>query len=297
MAGGRIAELTRRAAVAVSGPEAETFLDGLVTNDVAGIAAGEAGYGALLTPQGKILFDFILFRDGERFIFDLPRSAVAEFIKRLGFYKLRAKVEIADLAATQCVAVAWGGDQPPTIDGIVAVDPRLRALGFRFIVDDNVPVAAEGYREASQADYDAHRIALGIPEGGVDFAYGEVFPHDVDMDQLGGIAFDKGCYVGQEVVSRMEHRGTARRRIVHVGAASPIPPAGAEIRAGEASIGVIASSTGQTGLALVRLDRARDAIETGVPLLARGMPVEIDIPEWARFGWPVVRDHADHSQT
>jgi folate-binding protein YgfZ len=296
MADGRIAELPRRTAVAVDGPEAEKFLDGLVTNDVAGIAAGDAGYGALLTPQGKILFDFIVFRRDDGFTFDVPKSAVAEFIKRLGFYKLRAKVDIADLSATHRIAAAWGGDQPPAIDGLVAPDPRQKALGFRLVIGGNRPIVAAGYRPASQADYDAHRITLGVPEGDVDFAYGELFPHDVDMDQLGGVAFDKGCYVGQEVVSRMEHRGTARRRIVHVRAASPIPPAGAEIRAGDTPIGVIATSARQAGLALVRLDRAHEAIKAQIPLLARGMPVEIDIPEWAHFDWPVARDKADHSQ-
>ena len=232
----------------------------------AAIRGGAAGYGGLLTPQGKILFDFIVFRDGERFLFDLPGSAVADFLKRLGFYRLRANVEIIDLSASHRVAAAWGGDQPPGIKGIVAADPRLPALGYRMIVPGEEAIAAAGYAQADEADYDEHRIGLGIPEGGVDFAYGDTFPHDADMDQLHGVAFDKGCYVGQEVVSRMEHRGTARRRIVHVRAASPIPPAGAEITASDKPVGTIASSADHAGLALVRLDRVRDAVDAGVPL-------------------------------
>lgn len=286
MAEGRIAELPRRAVVAVGGREAGKFLDGLVTNDMSAVHAGGAAYGGLLTPQGKILFDFLVFREGERFLFDLARDAIADFMKRLGFYKLRAKVEIADLSTTHRVAASWGTDHPPTIDGIVSADPRLKALGFRMIVPADGLLEAPDYAPASEAEYDAHRIALGIPEGGVDFATGEAFPHDVDMDQLAGIAFDKGCYVGQEVVSRMEHRGTARRRIVHVRAASPIPPAGADIEAGGKPVGTITASAGNAGLALVRLDRAKDAFDAGVPLLARGMPVEIEIPAWARFQWP-----------
>lgn len=285
MAQGRIAELPRRAVVAVGGQEAEKFLDGLVTNDMAAVPAGGAAYGGLLTPQGKILFDFLVFREGERFLVDLARDAVEDFTKRLGFYRLRAKVEIADLSTTHRVAAAWGAADPPKVDGIVSADPRLKALGFRMIVPVDGLLDAQDYAPASQADYDDHRIALGIPEGGMDFAYGEVFPHDVDMDQLAGIAFDKGCYVGQEVVSRMEHRGTARRRIVHVRAASPIPPAGAEIEAGGKPVGAITGSAGNAGLALVRLDRAKDAFDAGVPLLSRGMPVEIEIPAWARFQW------------
>lgn len=286
MAQGYIAELPRRGVVAVSGPDAEKFLDGVVTNDVAGIAAGGASYGGLLTPQGKILFDFIVFRDGERFLLDLPRSAIADFVKRLGFYKLRTKVDIGDVSDTYRVAASWGSPRPPFVDGLIAPDPRLESLGFRMIVAVDQPLAAEGYAPADEHDYDAHRIAAGVPEGGLDFAYGEAFPHDADMDQLAGIAFDKGCYVGQEVVSRMEHRGSARRRIVRVLAASPIPPAGAEIVAGERPVGVIASSSDHAGLALVRLDRVKDAIDAGQPLLARGLPVEIALPDWARFRFP-----------
>lgn len=278
---GRIAELSRRAVVAVRGAEAEKFLNDLVTCDVTAIGPGAAAYGGLLTPQGKVLFDFIVFREGDGFLIDIPRAAVADFVKRLGFYRLRAKVEIGE--DSRKVAAAWGSDRPPAVAGLVAADPRLPALGFRIVAEK---IAAPDFAPASEADYDAHRIALGVPEGSVDFKYGEAFPHDADMDQLAGVAFDKGCFVGQEVVSRMEHRGTARRRIVHVRAASPIPPAGAEITAGERPVGTIASSADHAGLALVRLDRAREAIDTGVPLMARGMPVEIEIPEWARFKWP-----------
>jgi hypothetical protein len=286
MGQGHIAELTRRGVVGVSGPDTEKFLDGIVTNDLAGIAVGHAGYGGLLTPQGKILFDFIVHRDGERLLFDLPRSAVADFVKRLGFYKLRAKVEIGDLTAAHRVAAAWGGAHPPIVDGLIAADPRLKSLGFRMIVPAEHPIAAKEYELAGERAYDAHRIALGIPEGAVDFAYGEAFPHDVDMDQLDGVAFDKGCYIGQEVVSRTEHRGTARRRIVQVFSASPMPPTGADIVANGKPVGSIASSSDHAGLALVRLDRVKEAIDAGAPLLVRGMPVEIAIPRWARFRFP-----------
>lgn len=286
MGNGHIADLPRRAVVAVGGADAQSFLDGLITNDLAEIGFDGAGYGALLTPQGKILFDFIVFRNNERFVFDLPKSMVPDFIKRLGFYKLRAKVDIIDLSKTHSVAAAWGCEQPDATDRLVAADPRLKALGFRLIVRAGAPLVAEGTVPANEADYDAHRIRLGVPEGGVDFAYGETFPHDADMDQLGGVDFGKGCYVGQEVVSRMEHRGTARRRIVHVRSASPIPPAGAEISADDKPVGVIASSAGRAGLARVRLDRTKLAIDSGVPLLVRGMPIDIAIPDWATFGWP-----------
>ena len=284
MSDGRIAVLPRRGVVAVGGDEAAKFLNDLVTADVAAAAPGRAVYGALLTPQGKVLFDFIVFRDGDGFLLDPPRTAVADLIKRLSFYRLHAKVTIDDLSDRRRVLAAWG-DGAPAVDGIVAPDPRLVALGWRAVVAADAALPA-GFAEASEAGYDAHRIGLGVPEGGIDFAYGEVFPHDVDMDQLGGVDFAKGCYVGQEVVSRMEHRGTARRRVVIARGAAPLPPVGAPLAASEQPIGTLMSSVDGTGLALVRLDRAREAMDAGVPVTAGGTPVTLALPDWARFGWP-----------
>ncbi|OYW35036.1 MAG: hypothetical protein B7Z45_07155 [Azorhizobium sp. 12-66-6] len=136
--------------------------------------------------------------------------------------------------------------------------------------------------DAARDAYDAHRIALGIPQGGADFIYGDVFPHEVDMDQLGGVDFKKGCYVGQEVVSRMQHRGTARTRVVLAGFENA-PEPGSEIRAGEKTIGRIGSATGGTGIALVRLDRAGDARAAGLPLVASGVEISLRRPDWAVF--------------
>jgi folate-binding protein YgfZ len=283
MSNGRIAELSNRGVVAVSGPEAASFLDNLFTSDASKAGQGRAVYGGLLTPQGKILFDFIVFADGDRFLIDIDRNLVADFVKRLGFYKLRAKVEIADLSSERIVVAAWGGAAPPILDGPVARDPRNPALGFRAIVPPGADMAPD-YSEATEADYHAHRIALAIPEGGVDFAYGDAFPHDAAMDQFHGIDFKKGCYIGQEVVSRMEHRGTARRR--PVAARGVALASGAAITAGDMPIGAIGSAQGDLGVALVRLDRTQDAIDAGVPLMAAGAPVELSIPAWAGFDWP-----------
>lgn len=285
MGEGRIAELSRRGVVAVGGDDARKFLDDLITSDIARTDGGAAAYGGLLTPQGKILFDFIVFADGERFLFDLPRRLVADFIKRLTFYRLRAKVEIADLSDERIVVAAWGSAAPPILDGPVAPDPRLAALGFRGTVPPGADMAAD-FIEASEAEYDARRIGLGVPEGGMDFVFGEAFPHDADMDQLGGIDFDKGCYVGQEVVSRMEHRGTARRRIIQA-RGSTLPPEGTAITAADKPIGTLGSVNGGEGLAFVRLDRAKDAVDAGSAIKAGEATIELSLPPWARFGWPV----------
>jgi folate-binding protein YgfZ len=145
---------------------------------------------------------------------------------------------------------------------------------------------APDHSEATEAEYDARRIALGVPEGGVDFAFGDAFPHDADMDQLGGVDFKKGCYIGQEVVSRMEHRGTARRRFVIATGASPLPDAGTAVMAGERAVGTLGSHAGATGIALVRLDRVKEAMDARLPIIAGGTTLSLSLPPWAKFGWP-----------
>ncbi len=231
---------------------------------------------ALLSPQGKLLFDFLAFMDDGTYLFDLPRTATAAFAKRIGFYRLRAKVEISEAPERRVVA-GWNGAAG---SGTSAPDPRLAALGWRAVTTG--PVTAN----ASEADYDAHRIALGVPEGGMDFAFGDVFPHDIDMDQLAGVDFKKGCYIGQEVVSRMEHRGTARRRFVIVSGTPPLPPPGTEVTADGKALGTLASAAEGNALALLRLDRAKEAMDAGTPIMAGDAAVTPALPAWARFTWP-----------
>ena len=280
----QIARLSRRGVLAVGGEDAETFLNGLITADAAKVAPGRALYAGLLTPQGKVLFDFIVFSDGGRFLFDVARTNLADFAKRLTFYRLRARVEVDDLSEGRRVIATWG-EAAPTLDGAVAPDPRLAALGWRAVVADDDAEPA-GLTPASEAEYDAHRIALGVPEGGIDFPFGEPFPHDTDMDQLGGVDFAKGCYVGQEVVSRMEHRGTARRRVVVARGLAPLPAPGTPLTASGRPLGTLGSSAGGEAIALVRLDRAKQAIDGGQPIHAGAATITLALPTWARFGWP-----------
>jgi folate-binding protein YgfZ len=273
------AELSDRGVVSVAGPEARGFLQNLLTNDLDRVAGGSGGYGALLSPQGKILVDFLIFPDGEGFLLDVARSQVAGLLAKLKLYRLRAKVDLADRSETHRVVVAWGGDEAPA-GGIAIADPRLAALGFRIILP------GAGASGSDAAAYHNHRIGLGVPEGGRDFAFGDAFPHDANLDQLGGVAFDKGCYVGQEIVSRMEHRGTARRRIVQVSAESSLPTPGTEVLAGERPAGTLGSSSATTGLALVRLDRVKEALDGGRPVTAGCVPLSVRLPAYARFTWP-----------
>jgi tRNA-modifying protein YgfZ len=282
MSNPRFVAFARRGVVSVGGADARKFLNDLVTAEIGRAADGRAVYSGLLTPQGKILFDFIIFADDGWFLFDLPLALVPDFVKRLSFYRLRAKVEIANLTGERKVVATWG-DERPVVDGSVAADPRLAELGYRAIVAKGAADPSH-HIMASETEYDAHRIGLGVPEGGIDFAFGEAFPHDADMDQLGGIDFDKGCYVGQEVVSRMQHRGTARRRIVM--AQGTGLTAGTEITAGARPLGSLTSAADGHGLALVRLDRAKEAIDAAEPILAGEVPVTLALPGWARFTWP-----------
>lgn len=274
--------LDNRAILEISGPEARAFLDRIVTCDVDPVAPGRAGYGALLSPQGKILADFILFdAAGDAFLLDVPAEAAGELAKRLGLYRLRAKIAVTDRSGDLAAVAGWDEERPPTALAS-APDPRLEALGWRAIVTlyDVADAAADA------APYHAHRIALGVPEGSLDFAYGDAFPHEALMDQLGGVAFDKGCYIGQEVVSRMQHRGTARTRVVPVRYAAEAPPPGTEIRAGDRVIGRSGSADGDHGLATLRLDRATDAIAAGDPLEADGVSLDIERRDWIRFPVP-----------
>lgn len=275
-----VIELADRAVLAVSGEDARGFLDRLVTCDLDRVAPGRPRYGALLTPQGKIIADFILHEVAGGYLIDTPAACLADLTKRLGLYKLRAKVSLADRRADLAVLAGW--DAPPP-DGAEASapDPRVPALGWRAIV---VRTAVTASTDA--APYAARRVALGVPESGLDFALNDAFPHEALMDQMAGVDFDKGCYVGQEVVSRMQHRGTARTRVVRVALVGPVPEPGTPVVAGERALGAMASAAGGHGLAMIRVDRAADALAEGVAMLAAGQVLTPDKPDWVRFAYP-----------
>lgn len=276
--------LPERGVVRVRGAEARAFLDGLVTCDLDRVGPARPRFGALLSPQGKILFDFLVWQEGEdSFLLDAPRVAAPDLAKRLAFYRLRAKIVIEDASEELGVGVGWDGEGPALAGPLAATDPRLDRLGRRVIRPrpeiEAGPHAPEIVR--------AHRIRLGVPEAGQDFLLGDLFPHEALMDQLHGVDFDKGCYVGQEVVSRMHHRGTARSRIVPlVFPAGAAPEPGAEVKAGGRAIGRTGSGAGDRCLALLRLDRAAEALAAAEPLQAGGLAAVIELPDWATFTLP-----------
>jgi len=279
--------LVDRGVLRVSGDDARAFLDNIVTNAMDPVAIGRAGYGGLLTPQGKIIADFIVVAvpdaEGGGFLLDTPLLRIPELMKKLRLYKLRAKVALDDLSeATAVIAAAEGGTLPADA-GLTYADPRFAALGARAIVDRE---GADELVDAGMDDYHAHRIGLGIPDGGRDFAYGETFPHEALFDQLGGVSFRKGCYIGQEVVSRMQHRGTARSRIVPIAFdEGVVPEHGVEASADGKPIGRVGSSANGRGLALLRLDRVADALAAGHVLDAGGLAFTL-APKPAFIGFP-----------
>jgi folate-binding protein YgfZ len=283
----RIALMTDRGVVRVGGPDARKLLQGIITNDIDRLDHQPAIHAALLTPQGKILFDFFVTRSSAGFLLEAARDKSAELAQRLNMYKLRADAKIEDVSADYTVAVFWDGASVSS-EASAFPDPRLAALGSRALVSMGADWVLGGRRAvaASADDYHAHRIGLGVPEGGKDYAFGDTFPHEALLDVLNGIAFDKGCYVGQEVVSRMHHRAVVRKRIVPVVAGADLPAPGTEVLAGPATIGRLGSVAGARGLAMIRLDRAAEALSAGVPLTAGGIALSLLEPDWATFDVP-----------
>ena len=281
----KAAFLPDRGVIKVSGDDARNFLNGLVTTDVTLTEPGLGRFGALLTPQGKITFDFLITEApagyGGGFLIDCPLPLAQSLATKLGFYKLRAKVTVDNISETLGVLAAWDGE-PAMKPDLTFADPRSDRLGWRILVPEELAARVADVIRAElveSTDYEAHRIAAGVPRGGTDFMFGDAFPHEVNMDRLHGVDFDKGCYVGQEVVSRMEHRGTARTRIVRVVLDDGAPEVGTAVVAADKPVGTMGSSAAGHGLALLRLDRAADAIEAGIPLTAGGIPIRVADPD------------------
>ena len=254
----RMAHLTDRAVIALSGPESHSFLQGLVTNDVNAVAPGKSVYAALLTPQGKILFDFFVHDADGVLLIDCRKGAREALMERLTMYKLRAKLDITP--RDDLVVVTEG-----------PADPRLPALGLRTIK----PLEPA---EPGDPAYHARRPDLGVPEG-EDFGSDRMFALDAGLDELHAVSFDKGCYVGQELTARMKHRGKDRKRLLPVATAGgkPLPARDVPVTGGGIEIGTITSTYGPRGFALLRLDRLESS---GAPLEAAGVPVIVTKPDW-----------------
>lgn len=257
----QLARLDSRAVLSVTGPDARTFLQGLVTQDVETLGSGELRFGALLSPQGKLLYDLFLLGRGDGVWLDCAADRRDELARRLAMYRLRAKVEIApvDLAVLAGPSLLQPGGN---------VDPRLPELGRRVygaVPDDALPESA----------FQAHRLALGVPDPAVDAK--DAYPIEANFDLLTGVDFKKGCFVGQETTSRMKRRGQIKSRMLPIVFDGPSPPSGSEVLAGDLRAGEVCSGLDGRAIALLRLDRIED-----VDLTVDGRPVHVEKPAWFR---------------
>jgi len=275
----KICQLADRGVIKVAGADATPFLHKLITNSVLNIGAGESRYSGLLTAQGKLMFDFLVVPLPEGadagYLIDCVREQSADLTKRLTFHKMRAKITIENQSDEFGVAAILGSEAPAGIEGVVYRDMRAQGMGQRIIASRDVLARISNSDEAS---YEAHRVAQGVPKGGLDFIYGDTFVHDANLDWLNGVDFKKGCYVGQEVVARVHFRNSARKRIVKIHFGGPTPATGAQLMAGETNLGQVGSTAGSEGLAMVRLDRLEEARAAGAAVKAGDVPVEVSVP-------------------
>ncbi len=256
-----------RAVLAISGADRVSFLNGLVSNDVALAADGRAVWAALLTPQGKYLADFFILADGDRLLLDCEAAQRDMLAQKLARFRLRADVAIA--ATDLHVHAAWNG--PPPGNSIAAADSRLPHAGWRVLAAAPLPATADF------AAWDAHRLALGLPDGTRDLEPDKTVLLEAGFDELGGISWTKGCYMGQELTARTRYRGLLKRRLLPVSADQPLPAPGTPVMAGDREAGVLRSVIGGDALALLRLDCRR------LDLTADGIALRVRVPPWARL--------------
>jgi folate-binding protein YgfZ len=298
-ASGSFIELSSRGVLAIGGPDARPFLQGLISNDVEQVTPERSIYAALLTPQGKFLFDFIIVQHGDELLLDAERARLPQLIQRLAMYRLRSKVEIADATSRFGCAALLGEDVAAALDlplsagatralggGAALIDPRLALLGGRAILlKDELPAALEelGFAPAPFEVYERHRLMQGVPDGSRDLPVEKATLLESGFDELHGIDFKKGCFVGQELTARMKYRGLVRKRLMPVAFEGAPPEPGTIIRLDGRDAGEMRSSADGIGLALLRLEQVTNAASEGTPLLAGETPLVPRKPDWVNF--------------
>ncbi|MEM6902552.1 MAG: folate-binding protein [Pseudomonadota bacterium] len=275
--------LPNRAVVTVSGEDAATFLQGLITVDSEGLEVGSVRYGCLLTPQGKFGFDFFLIRQApDAFWLETETGLANDLMKRLRLFKLRSKV---DLAVIEPAVFALLSPPPADIDGItVFEDPRMVALGHRAIGEDGQLrqwLEDAGITQASISDYDDLRLGLGIPDGTRDMEVGKSTMLECNIDQLNGVDWEKGCYMGQELTARTRYRGLVKKRLIPMTIDGPLPDYGTPVMRDGKSVGETRSAFGNKALALMKIAGIEDA---GPGEFQVGdATASLILPEWLRL--------------
>jgi folate-binding protein YgfZ len=272
LTGMSVAILPDRGVLEISGPDRAAFLQGLVSNDVAVLAPGQACWSALLTPQGKWLADFFVVATADALLLEAERAQIPGLLQRLSRFRLRSKVALRDASADWHVHAAWGA--APDAPGIAFADPRLAEAGWRILAATPLPA------ESSAADYDRHRLALGLPDGSADLDSEKSVLLEAGFDELHGVSWSKGCFMGQELTARTRYRGLVKRRLIPVEAAQGmLPPRGTLLTdAAGAEVGEMRSGRDGIGLALLRLDALDRA-----PFAAGGALLAPRIPGWMRL--------------
>ncbi len=263
--------LSDRAVIRLTGEDRRIFLQGLITQDIEILSPDRALFAALLTPQGKILFDFFIVENNGELLFDCSAAAAAALVKRLTLYKLRAKVVIE---IDQSLSVAASESKIDRGGAVTFRDPRLEALGWRAITP--------GKPNGGDMDYEQRRISLGAPEFGKDFASDEIFLLDVNYDALDAVSYKKGCFVGQEVTSRMKRKGEVRKRTLIAEFDGSPPAKGASVTAGDSTLGEILSGCGGRALALIRLDRWGKTKSSGLAPVCDGRALQLLVPDYMK---------------
>ncbi|HXA26678.1 MAG TPA: folate-binding protein [Acetobacteraceae bacterium] len=260
--------------IEVGGEGREDFLQGLVSNDVTQAVPGRAAWAALLTPQGKWLADFFILADGDRLLLDCERAQAPSLLQRLSRFRLRSKVTLR-AAEELSVYAAWDGTptETPTGQAIVATDPRLPEAGWRVLSATPLPATA------LETDWDRHRLALGLPDGSRDLEAEKTILLEAGFDELHGVSWTKGCYLGQELTARTKYRGLIKRRLVPVSVSGALPPPGTPVLRNAAEVGTMRSGRDQSGLAVLRIEALHATLTCGDATLTPHIPAWMVLPE------------------
>lgn len=293
------AVLEERSVLEVAGADARSFLQGLVSNDVMKVTAERAIHAALLTPQGKYLHDFFIVAQGDALLLDAEAARLADLRRRLAIYKLRSKVTLNDAGERFLAAVAFGDGAPAALGlasepgaagafggGVAYVDPRLAALGARLLLPraaGTAPLDHAGFARSDAAAYDRLRLALGVPDGSRDLPVERAILLEAGFDELNGVDWQKGCYMGQELTARTKYRALIKKRLMPVAVEGPLPDPGTPISLDGQEAGEMRSGRDGLGLALLRLDAAAAAAMRGTVLTAGLARLTPRKPDWARF--------------
>lgn len=297
-----------RGVIRIAGEDRATFLQGLVSNDVLKVSPERAGYGAFLTAQGKFLYDFFLVETGEALLIETAADRLEEFFRKLRMYKLRSKIDMSIESDDWIVAAVFGADTFDALslpaergaasgfaEGLAFVDPRHADAGARVLLPEvagPAALAAAGLKETDRAAYDRRRVSIGLPDGAKDLAVEKTVLLEAGFEELGGVDFDKGCYMGQELTARTKYRGLVKRRLMPIIINGPLPAPGTEITLDGREAGEVrsvvpnnggGSEGGGMGLAMIRLNRLDEALRSGDPLQAGEATVIPHKPDWATF--------------